>query len=67
MGTVFLTAVVWPTDTGGIIVWQIARIHLEGLTFFGHFIEWPSINRIGSLISRGITLYLENRSCHKGA
>ncbi len=65
METVFIKAVVWPTDNGGISIRQTTRIHLEGLACSGQEIDVPSLNLIGRLITNAIKLYSDKLSCHQ--
>ncbi len=49
-----ITAFVWPTDNGDIIIWQTPRVQLDGLAYSEQEIDLSSRNRIGSLIESGI-------------
>ncbi len=64
---VSITALVWPTDNGGIIIWQTPRIHLDGLAYSEQEIGVFSRNRIGSLITSGIRANSDKLSCHHEA
>ncbi len=62
---VYLTALIWPTDNGGITIRETAQIRLAGLAYYGPVLGLPSPYLMDTLIKNGITSTSKKLSCSR--